>query len=84
VVEARASYLLTRGRRSGAVTARASHLLVQGRTSGAARVRNKPPIAVLGLPFCELRMLANHNWSNIEKTTTCIRSNSNMFSNTLK
>jgi hypothetical protein len=29
-------------------------------------------------------MLVNHAWSNIEKTATYIRSNYNIFSNTLK
>jgi hypothetical protein len=57
-------------RRSGAAAARASHLLaVWGRRGGAARGGSEPPIVVLGLPLHELRMLANHRWPNVEKTT---------------
>jgi hypothetical protein len=43
----------------------ASHLLARGRRSSAARGRSEPPIAVLGPPLRELRMLANHGWPNV-------------------
>jgi hypothetical protein len=66
-----ASHLLhTWGRRSGAVVTGASHLVAWGRRCGAARGRSKPPIVVSGLPLRELWMLANHRWSNVEKTTS--------------
>jgi hypothetical protein len=59
-------------RRTSVAVARASHLLAR---SGAARGRNKPPVEVSGLLLHELIMLlANHGWSNIKITTTCIRS----------
>jgi hypothetical protein len=73
-VVVRAFYLLhARGRRSAsAAAARASHLLARGRRSGAARGKSEPPIAVLDLLLHEPRMLANHGWLNVWKTTTCL------------
>jgi hypothetical protein len=57
-------------RRSDAAATRASHVLAtRGKRGGAAQGRSEPLIAVSGLPFHELWMLANHRWPNIEKTS---------------
>jgi hypothetical protein len=72
VAVARSSHQHMQQRRSGVAAAEVFHLLARGR-SGAARGRSEPPVAVSGLPLCELQMLVNHGWPNVEKIVTYIR-----------
>jgi hypothetical protein len=56
----RSSAVVLERKRSGAAVVGASHLVVRGSRSSATQGRSKPPIAVLGLPLRELRVLANY------------------------